>query len=71
MKSTLKEEDIDIYIMAKVKVVGTGSSGNSYILECEDGILLIELGIPWSEIVKSLNYQEGFRKVRGCIASHC
>ena len=56
--------------MAKVKVVGTGSSGNSYILECENEILLIELGVNWNEIIKSLNYQEGFRKVVGCIASH-
>lgn len=57
--------------MAKLHVVSTGSVGNSYFLECKDEILLIELGVNWNEIIKSLNYKEGFRKVRGCIASHC
>lgn len=56
--------------MATLKILNSGSSGNSYILECNDEILLIELGLPWKDILNGLNYSEGLQKVRGCLTSH-
>lgn len=55
--------------MAELKTIGSGSSGNAYILQCKNETLLIELGMPWSDILKALNYQIG--NVVGCIISHC
>lgn len=54
--------------MALLKVVGSGSSGNSYIVECDNEILLIELGMPWRDILKSLNYD--IKNVTASIVSH-
>lgn len=54
--------------MAKLKVLSSGSSGNCYILECENEQLSIELGISWKEILKGLNYD--LTKVRACLVSH-
>lgn len=54
--------------MALLKVVGSGSSGNSYIVECDNEILLIELGMPWRDILKSLNYD--IKNVTAAIVSH-
>lgn len=55
--------------MALLKVVGSGSSGNSYIVECDNEILLIELGMSWKDILKGLNYK--IEDVAGCLVSHC
>ncbi|MDR7856028.1 MBL fold metallo-hydrolase [Tissierella sp.] len=52
----------------KLKVLASGSKGNSYILESPTGSLLIEAGIPWREILKGLNYD--ISKVVGCLVSH-
>ena len=54
--------------MAELRVIGSGSSGNSYILKCKNETLLIELGMPWSDILKSLNYK--IEDVAGCLVSH-
>lgn len=55
--------------MAELKTIGSGSSGNAYILQCNNETLLIELGMSWSEILKGLNYK--INDVAGCIVSHC
>lgn len=52
----------------KLRCLGSGSSGNSYILEASDGILLIEAGIPLMEVKKALRFD--LSKVRGCLISH-
>ena len=52
----------------KLRCLGSGSSGNSYILEASDGILLIEAGIPIMEVKKALRFD--LSKVRGCLISH-
>lgn len=52
----------------KLKVLGSGSSGNSYILESPTGSLLIEAGIPWKQILQGLNYD--ISKIVGCLISH-
>jgi hypothetical protein len=55
--------------MAKLKCISSGSQGNSYIIECENETLLLELGISWKDILKGLNYKLG--NVVGVLCSHC
>lgn len=54
--------------MAELRVIGSGSSGNAYILQCNNETLLIELGMPWKDILKGLNYK--IEDVAGCLVSH-
>lgn len=54
--------------MAKLITLGSSSSGNAYILECDNEQLIIELGVSWKEIMKGLNYD--ITKVRACLTSH-
>lgn len=53
---------------SKIRVIGSGSSGNAYILECQNEILLLELGIGWNNIKKALNFD--LSKVVGVCVSH-
>lgn len=54
--------------MSRLITVGSGSSGNAYILECDNEILLLELGVSWKEILKALDFK--LDKVVGCLCSH-
>ena len=54
--------------MAKLLCFGSGSSGNSYAIRCENETLLIELGLPWKDIIKGLDYD--IKNVVGCLVSH-
>lgn len=54
--------------MAKLKCVGSSSSGNSYLIECKDGTLILELGVLWKHIVESLKYE--INNVVGALCSH-
>lgn len=54
----------------RIRIAGTGSSGNCYIIEAPDDILIVELGIKFRDILKTINFGEGIRKVRGCMVSH-
>lgn len=54
--------------MAKLITLGSSSSGNAYILDCDNEQLIIELGVSWKEILKGLNYN--LAKVQGCLTSH-
>ena len=54
--------------MSRLITIGSGSSGNSYILECEEDKLIIELGVDFAEILKTLCYN--INDVVGCIVSH-
>lgn len=51
-----------------IKVVGSGSQGNAYILECQNETLLLELGVSWKDIVKALDFK--LDKVVGVCVSH-
>lgn len=51
-----------------LKVINSGSSGNSYILESDNEALLIEAGQNLMAIKKSLDFN--IRKIVGCIVSH-
>lgn len=52
----------------KLKVIGTGSKGNAYLLENENEALLIECGVNIREIKRALNFN--LSKVVGCILTH-
>ncbi|GAA0076154.1 MBL fold metallo-hydrolase [Clostridium sp. CTA-5] len=51
-----------------IKVVATGSTGNSYIIQAGEEILLLELGINFKNIKKALNYD--LSKVVGALVTH-
>jgi phosphoribosyl 1,2-cyclic phosphodiesterase len=52
----------------KLKVLGSNSSGNCYILETEKEALIIEAGIRFLNVKEALNFN--LRKVVGCLISH-
>jgi phosphoribosyl 1,2-cyclic phosphodiesterase len=52
----------------KLKVLGSGSSGNCYILENENEALIIEAGLQFMEVKKTLNFN--VMKIAGVIVSH-
>jgi phosphoribosyl 1,2-cyclic phosphodiesterase len=52
----------------KLKVLGSSSNGNCYILSNEKESLIIEAGINVNDIKKGLNFELG--KVVGCLLSH-
>lgn len=52
----------------KLKIIGTGSKGNAYILSNGDEALLIEAGVNIKEIKKALDFD--YSKVVGCIVTH-
>ena len=52
----------------KLRILGSNSSGNSYILENDNEALLIEAGIDFRVVKKALGYN--LRKVAGTVISH-
>lgn len=42
--------------MATLKVIGSGSKGNNYIIEAGGEHLLLDLGCKWGDILQGLNY---------------
>lgn len=52
----------------KLKVLGSGSSGNCYILENDNEALIIEVGVPLLEVKKALDFN--VRKIVGVVVSH-
>lgn len=52
----------------KLKVLGSGSSGNCYILENKAEALIIEAGIPFKEVKIALDFN--ISKITGVIVSH-
>lgn len=54
--------------MGILRVVNSGSYGNSYILECKGEYLLIELGVSYKKIMKMINYN--LKDIVGVIVSH-
>ena len=52
----------------KLKIIGTGSKGNAYILKNENEALLIECGVNISDIKKALDFD--LSKVVGCLCTH-
>lgn len=52
----------------KLKIIGSSSAGNAYILENDQEALLIECGVRWEKIKRALAYN--LKKVVGCIVTH-
>ena len=52
----------------KLRIIGTGSKGNAYILSNGDEALLIEAGVNIKEIKQALDFD--YSKVVGCIVTH-
>ncbi|WP_139959199.1 MBL fold metallo-hydrolase [Flavicella sediminum] len=52
----------------KLKIIGSNSKGNSYLLENDNEALLIECGVKLPVIKKAINYN--LSKILGCIVTH-
>lgn len=52
----------------KLTVLGSGSSGNCYLLQNKDEILIVECGLPYKTIIKGLNFN--LIDVVGCLVTH-
>lgn len=52
----------------KLKVLGSSSSGNCYLLDDGEQVLVIEAGIPFSEIKEAIDYQVS--RIVGALSSH-
>ena len=52
----------------KLKVISTGSIGNSYLLESNTDTLIIECGVLFKDIKKALNFD--LKSVAGCLITH-
>jgi len=52
----------------KLHIIGTGSKGNSYILQNDSEALLLEAGCNFAEVKKALGFN--LRKVAGCLITH-
>lgn len=52
-----------------LKILGSGSSGNCYILESDTETLIIEAGLPFKEVKKALDFN--VLKIVGVLVSHC
>lgn len=52
----------------KLKVIATGSSGNCYLLDDGKEILIIECGVPFSEVKEAIDYQTS--RIVGVLSTH-
>jgi phosphoribosyl 1,2-cyclic phosphodiesterase len=52
----------------QLKVLGSSSHGNSYLLENDREALILEAGVKFAEVKRSLNYN--ITKVVGCLITH-
>ena len=43
-----------------LKVLGSGSSGNCYILESDTEALIIEAGVPFLDVKKALDFPTNY-----------
>lgn len=51
-----------------LKVIGTGSAGNAYLLQQGRDALLLDAGLRWSDILKEL--PNGLRDIHACLITH-
>lgn len=52
----------------KLKVLGSGSSGNCYLLQGTKETLILECGLPYKTILKGLDFN--LSNIVGCLVSH-
>ena len=53
----------------KLKCLGSGSSGNCYILTCNNEKLILDAGLPIKAIKKGLDFD--LQSIRGVLVTHC
>lgn len=53
---------------ATLITVGSGSSGNNYIVRVDNEVLILEAGVPFKECATVLNYD--LKEVVGCCVTH-
>ena len=51
-----------------LEVIATGSTGNAYVLTCGDNKLLLDCGVSWKRILKTLNHRQS--DIAGCLVTH-
>lgn len=54
--------------MVQIKVLGSSSKGNGYIIDCGDEKLILEAGVKWEDALKACRYKVS--KIVGCLVSH-
>jgi len=52
----------------RMTCLGSGSSGNCYLLQASDGVLMIEAGVRFAEVKKALNFK--ISGIAGCLVTH-
>jgi phosphoribosyl 1,2-cyclic phosphodiesterase len=53
----------------QLQVLGSSSSGNGYLLFDDHECLILECGVPFSEVKKLLDFK--IHKIVGCLCTHC
>lgn len=51
-----------------LKVLGSSSKGNCYLLEAKHEALIIEAGLPFRDVQQAIDFN--INKIKGCIVSH-
>ena len=51
-----------------LNVIGTGSSGNAYLLQQDGDSILLDAGLKWSEILKSV--PGSISQIKACLVTH-
>lgn len=51
-----------------LKVLGSGSSGNCYILHNEEEALIIDAGVHFNQVKEYLDFD--LKKIKGLLVSH-
>lgn len=51
-----------------IKILGSSSKGNCYVIDTHEGILLLECGLKYKEILKAIDFK--IQNVLGCIVTH-
>ncbi|QIB26071.1 MBL fold metallo-hydrolase [Caloranaerobacter azorensis] len=52
----------------KLKILGSSSSGNCYLLQNKTETLVLECGVKWNEVKKALNFN--MTNICGCLITH-
>jgi ribonuclease BN (tRNA processing enzyme) len=54
--------------MAELRVLGSSSEGNCYIIDCGYEQLIVELGVHFDDVLRELDFD--ISKVSGCLVTH-
>lgn len=54
--------------MAKLRCLGSSSSGNCFLLESQSEVLILDLGLDWKSVMKAIDYR--LERVVGAVVTH-